>query len=208
MLMLVIGVAIGSVSFPMTEFVAKTTTSTEVNQVTQIVFVTTTIHNSSISSFFITRTVSGSSNLNSSCNTFVGCVPIDEPVIVNAFVNQSSPSIAMYCGVATQGYPLWAVCDVTLSAGTIGSIILNLTSQNGNSSVAFGTFSTESQYVQFSSNYPCQYSTSPPDYNTARCPVLGVGSTYTFRYAVSQSLPMSTTEALLIISVTKTCCWP
>ena len=84
--------------------------------------------------------------------------------------------------------------------------MLNMTSQNGNSSVAFGLYSS-SQYIQFKSTYSCLYSSSPPDYNTLRCPVSGSGSTYRFDYTVPQNFP-SQTEAVLTIVVTKTCCFP
>jgi len=83
---------------------------------------------------------------------------------------------------------------------------MNLTSNGGNSSVAFGTYSSENQYVQFASAYSCLYSTSPPDLNTARCPVTENGSTYRFNFTVGDIPPA--TEAILTIVVTKTCCWP
>ncbi len=136
---------------------------------------------------------------------FVGCGPVDEPVILNAFVNQSS--VMTNCGIVTQGYPQAVVCDVTVSGGVSGTIVLNLTSQGGDSTVAFGTYSSEGQYVQFTSTYPCLYSSGPPDYNTAHCPVSNAGSTYRFNFTVAQSLP-APEEAILTIVVTKTCCWP
>ena len=42
------------------------------------------------------------------------------------------------CGVVTQGYPKAIVCGVTIIAGDTGTIIMNLTSEGGNSFVAFG----------------------------------------------------------------------
>jgi hypothetical protein len=134
----------------------------------------------------------------------VGCVPIDVPVLLSASVNQSS--VVTACGMVAQGNPQ-AVCDVTISEGVSGTIVLNLTSQNGGSQVAFGTYSSESQYVQFTSTYPCLYSTESPDYNTDRCPVSTAGSTYEFSYTVAQSLPAQE-DAVLTIAITKTCCWP
>ncbi|MGD0395474.1 MAG: hypothetical protein ABSB26_01005 [Nitrososphaerales archaeon] len=131
------------------------------------------------------------------CNTFVGCEPIDVPIVLNAFVNQSSES--QNCGITTQGYPQAVVCEVSLTAGTSGTIVLNMTSQNGDSMVAFGAYSSESQYVQFTLAYPCSYS--------ARCPVLSSGSVYRFNYTVAPSLPAQR-ESILTIVVTKACCWP
>ncbi len=139
------------------------------------------------------------------CAGFVCGPPVDEPVILNAFVNQSSAKTD--CGIVTQGYPQAVVCDVTISGGVSGTVVLSLTSRGGDSKVAFGTYSTESQYVQFTSTYSCQYSSGPPDYNTARCPVSTAGSIYRINYTVSQSLS-APKEAILIIVVTKTCCWP
>jgi hypothetical protein len=138
------------------------------------------------------------------CNTFVGCTPIDVPVVLNASMIQSG--LSTNCGVVTQGYPQAVVCDVIVSRGSNGTIMINMRSQNGDSQVAFGTYAS-SQYVQFHSTYSCLYSTSQPDYNTLRCPVAGDGTSYTFNYTVSQFLP-SEIQVILTIVVTKTCCWP
>ena len=127
----------------------------------------------------------------------VGCTPIDVPVLLSAFVNQSGTMT--FCGVVTQGYPLAAVCDVTISEGVSGTVVLNLTSQNGDSFVSFGNYSSESAYVQFTSNSTCQSSPG--------CPVSTAGSVYRFDYTVAQILP-APMEAILTITVTKTCCWP
>jgi hypothetical protein len=140
--------------------------------------------------------------LNSQCG-FVGCGPVDEPVILNAQVVHSSKT--WDCAVVTQSSLV--NCQIDISAGDSGTVVLNLTSQGGNSSVAFGTSSSESQYVHFTSTYPCLYSSAPPDYNTARCPVSQSGSTYRFNYTVAQGLP-TPQQAILTIAVTKTCCWP
>lgn len=132
--------------------------------------------------------------------------PIDVPVILAASVNESTAvGTAANCGIVTQGYPQSVVCQVTLMPGTSGTITMNMTSQNGDSQVAFGTYSS-SQYVQFKPSYSCLYSTNPPDYNTLRCPVSGSGSIYKFDYNVSANVLGQT--AVLTIVVTKTCCWP
>ncbi len=130
--------------------------------------------------------------------------PGDVPMILNAQVTESS--VATNCGIVTQGYPQAIVCQVTISAGANGTIVVNMTSQNGDSQVAFGTYSSN-KYVQFASAYSCFYSSNPPDYNTLRCPISGAGSTYRFSYSISPDLP-SQTDAILTIVVTKTCCWP
>jgi len=117
-------------------------------------------------------------------NSFVGCGPLDEPVILNAVVSDQSYGTTGCC-VVTQGYPKAIVCRVTIIAGDTGTIIMNLTSEGGNSFVAFGTYSSETQYVQFAPNYSCLYTSYPPDHNTARCQVLTTGSTYRFDFTVS-----------------------
>lgn len=133
--------------------------------------------------------------------------PGDVPVLLRATLNQSSDTgTPENCGIINSGYPQSVVCQVVTNPGVLGSIIVELNSQNGNSLVAFGTYSS-SQYVNFSSNYPCMYSSNIPDYNTLHCQVLGSGSTYKFNYNISQSLP-SQEEVVLTIVVTKTCCWP
>lgn len=149
-----------------------------------------------------TTTTKSTTSETTSCPPLVGCVPIDVPVILNAFVTQTSAKDN--CSIATEEY---AVCDVALFAGVQGSVVLNMTSQNGDSYVAFGTYSSQDQYVQFTSTYPCLYSSSPPDYNTARCPISSTGTVYRFNYTVSQNL-LAQTEAVLTIVVTKTCCYP
>jgi hypothetical protein len=141
---------------------------------------------------------------NAQCGGLVGCGPVDEPAILNANVVQ--PSGTTVCAI-TQGFPLAATCDVLLYGGISGAVVMNLTSRGGNSTVAFGTYSSESQNIRFTSTYPCLYSRSSPDYNTARCLVSETGSTYRFNFTVAQSLPPGT-EAILTIVVTKTCCWP
>ncbi len=156
---------------------------------------------------FYTSTTSISTSTTCTNPPFVGCVPIDVPVILSVSVSQSTAvRTPVNCGIANQGYQQAVVCQVEPSPGTSGTVTVNMTSQNGDSKVAFGLYSS-SQYVQFKSTYQCQYSSNQPDYNTLRCPVSGSGSTYKFDYTVSQNLP-SQTEAVLTIVVTKTCCWP
>lgn len=138
----------------------------------------------------------------------IACGPaIDVPVLLKATLNQSTDTGApQNCGIINNGYPQSVVCQVVTSPGTSGSIILKLDSQNGNSTVAFGAYSSN-QYVQFTSKYSCMYSSNLPDYNTLHCQVLSSGSTYKFNYNVSESLP-SPQEVVLTIVVTKTCCFP
>jgi hypothetical protein len=137
-----------------------------------------------------------------------GCAAADEPVVVNAFVNESS--VTTDCGVVTQAYPEAVVCDLMVSGGASGTVTVNLASEGADSTVAFGLYSSDSRYVQYTPSpaYPCLYSSSPPDYGTDRCPVYRSGSTtYTFNYTVSQKLPAQWEEVALTIVVTKTCCW-
>jgi hypothetical protein len=155
-----------------------------------------------LSGFMVYATIQG--------NCGLACGPaIDVPVILGALVNQSMVVTApANCGIVTQGYPQAVVCQVDPPPDTSGTITLNMTSQNGDSQVAFGLFSS-SQYIQFKSTYSCIYSSNQPDYNALRCPVPGSGSTYGFDYMVSQNLSLhSQIEAVLTIVVTKTCCWP
>ena len=154
---------------------------------------------------FYTSTTSATTSSTCTNPPLVGCVPIDVPVILSASVNQSTTATTVNCGTITQGY-LAVVCEVEPSPGSSGTVTLNMTSQNGDSQVAFGLYSS-TPYIQFNSTYSCQYSSNQPDYNTLRCSVSGSGSTYKFDYTVSQNLP-SQTEAVLTIVITKTCCWP
>jgi hypothetical protein len=122
-------------------------------------------------------------------------------------VNQSSDTGSPEnCGIINNGYPQSVVCQVVTNPSTSGSIMVKLESQNGNSTVAFGVYSS-SQYVEFESNYSCLYSSNLPNYNTLHCPVLTSGSNYKFNYNVLQN-SSSHEEVVLTIVVTKTCCWP
>lgn len=136
---------------------------------------------------------------------FGGCGPVDEPVILNAQVDTSSRT--WNCAVVTQSSLV--VCQILASGGDSGTVVMNLTSQGGDSSVAFGTYSSESQFIQYNSTYSCLYSTTLPDLNSqqSRCLVSQSGSTYRFNYTISPSLPPHQ-QVILTITVLKTCCWP
>jgi len=137
-------------------------------------------------------------------NCFMGeCRPIDQPVILNAQVITSSRPYN--CAVVTESSLV--VCQILASGGDSGTVVMNLTSQGGDSWVAFGTYSSESQYIHYNSTYSCLYSSNSPDSNTAQCPVSGTGSTYRFNFTVAQSLPPQQ-QVILTITVLKTCCWP
>jgi hypothetical protein len=138
----------------------------------------------------------------------IACGPsVNVPIILKATLNQSSDTGSPEnCGIINNGDPQSVVCQVVTNPSTSGSIVVKLESQNGNSTVAFGDYSS-SQYVQFESNYPCMYSSNLPDYNSLHCAVLTSGSTYKFNYKVLQN-SSSQQEVVLTIVVTKTCCWP
>ena len=140
-------------------------------------------------------------------NCFMGsCRPIDEPVILNAKVT-TSESWKYNCPVVTQSNLV--VCQILASGGDSGTVVMNLTSQGGDSWVAFGTYSSESQYIHYNSTYSCLYTTTLPDLNSmqSHCPVSGQGSTYRFNYTVAQDFPAQQ-QVILTITVFKTCCWP
>ena len=134
---------------------------------------------------------------------FGSCKTMDEPVILNAQVITSSRPYN--CAVVTESSLV--VCQILASGGDSGTVVMNLTSQGGDSWVAFGTYSSESQYIHYNSTYSCLYSSNSPDWNTARCPVYGAGSTYRFDFTVAQTLPPQQ-QVILTITVLKTCCWP
>jgi hypothetical protein len=139
---------------------------------------------------------------NSNCG--FDCGPVDVPVILNAYVNQSG--VKTYCTVANQGVPQAAVCDVTTSGEASGTIVLNMTSQYGSSIVQFGNYSSESPHIRFTSTPPCTYP-SGPVINAGGCRVYENGTIFRFGYTVAQDfLPGGYVS--FTITVTKTCCWP
>jgi hypothetical protein len=150
-----------------------------------------------------TNTTSTSTSTTCTNPPLIGCAPVDEPVILNAFVNQSST--VWSCSLVAQGST--AVCYDTISEGDSGTVVLNLTSLGGGSRVLFGTYSSAAPYVNFNSTYSCVYYSGLPDLNALSCTVSTAGSIYRFNYTVAQSLP-APEQAILTIVVTKTCCWP
>jgi hypothetical protein len=129
--------------------------------------------------------------------------PIDVPLIQTAHLSQSSSS-ETNCSIIARN--LTTHCEISISRGDFGTISLNLKSENGDSRVQFGTNSTETSYIQFTSVPNCTY-VSAPNYNSGGCIVPETGSTFLFNYTVSQSLP-APKQVIFTIVVTKTCCWP
>ena len=152
-----------------------------------------------------TNTTSASTSSICTSPPLIGCGPVDEPVILSARVY--SPGGPWDCAIVNQSSLV--TCLIVASGGDSGTVVMNLTSLGGNSSVAFGTYSSEGQYVHYNSTYSCLYTTTLPDFNSmqSRCLVSESGSTYRFYYSVAQDFPQQQ-QVVLTITVLKTCCWP
>ena len=129
--------------------------------------------------------------------------PIDVPSIQSAQLIQSSSSLKTNCEIVTSN--LIAHCQVSVSPGENGTILLNLKSENGDSRVQLDANSSATSFVQFASLPNCTYD-SIPNFSAGGCIVLQSGTSFVFNYTVSMSLE-AVEHVIFSIEVTKICCW-
>lgn len=158
--------------------------------------------------------VSLSSSGNSPCNGLV-CGPIPYPKIQSgrAFTGTSGPT---NCEMLTDA----AVCPVYFSAGDDGTVVIGVSEMDatpgayvGGIQVQLLVYSSDSQYVTFTSMPSCAYTVAPP-LNTAGCVVSGSSPTpFTFNFAVSKDYPSYSSTSghwpsSITVSVIMSCCFP
>jgi len=108
-----------------------------------------------------------------------------------------------------------AVCPVFINGGNSGTIDLNVTNKdagsgNGGSRVVFVIYSSESQYLNFTTLPSCTYE-SAPSYEANSCSVSGgSNTTFQFSFTVGQGYGDSSQRefASVTIVMDQTCCWP
>ena len=149
-------------------------------------------------------------------NTLVGCGPPVYPAIqsAHAYVNSVSDS----CQIMTNN----AVCSIWINGGDSGNVTMNVHNVNqqngqGGNRVQFMIYSSEPQYVNFTSIPQCGYTTAP-NFNSPSCIISGPTSQnlqpFQFNFIVSPSYGVSSSggsfrqPASVTIIMYQTCCWP
>ena len=148
------------------------------------------------------------------CNGLV-CGPIPYPKVQSGkvFTGTNGPTI---CELMTDA----AVCPVYFSAGDNGTVVIGVSEMDatpgtyvGGIQVQFLVYSSDSQYVTFTSMPSCAYTVAPP-LNTAGCTVSGISpQPFTFAFSVSKDYPSYSSTSghwpsSITVNVIKSCCWP
>ncbi|MDE1853964.1 MAG: hypothetical protein KGI38_09525 [Thaumarchaeota archaeon] len=151
---------------------------------------------------------------NSSCNGLV-CSAIPYPKIQSGrvFTSTNSPT---NCEMLTDA----AVCPVYFGAGDNGTVIVGISEMGatpgtyvGGIQVQLLVYSSDSQYVTFTSIPSCAHTIAPP-LNTAGCVVSGSSPTpFTFNFTVSKDYPSYSSTSghwpsSITVDVIMSCCLP
>jgi hypothetical protein len=151
---------------------------------------------------------------NSSCNGLV-CGPIPYPKIQSGrvFTGTSGPT---NCEMLTDT----AVCPVFFTAGDNGTVVIGVSELDatpgtyvGGIQVQLLVYSSDSQYVTFTSIPSCAYTVAPP-LNTEGCVVSGSSPTpFTFNFTVSKDYPSYSSTSghwpsSITVDVIMSCCLP
>jgi hypothetical protein len=158
--------------------------------------------------------VSLASSGNPPCSGLV-CGPIPYPEIQSGrvFTGSSGPT---NCETLTDA----AVCPVNFSPGDDGMVVIGVSEMGatpgtyvGGIQVQFLVYSSDSQYVTFTSMPNCAYTAAPP-LNTAGCVVSGSSpAPFTFNFTVSEDYPSYSSTSghwpsSITVSVIMSCCLP
>ena len=149
-----------------------------------------------------------------SCSGLV-CGPIPYPKIQSGrvFTGTNGPTI---CEMLTDA----AVCPVYFSAGDNGSVVIGVSEMDatlgtyvGGIQVQFVVYSSDSQYVTFTSMPSCAYTVAPP-LNSGGCVVSGSSpAPFTFNFTVSRDYPSYSSTSghwpsSITVNVIMSCCLP
>jgi chitodextrinase len=148
------------------------------------------------------------------CNGLV-CGPIPYPEIQSGrvYTGTNGPT---NCELLTDA----ALCPVYFNAGDNGTVVIGVNEMDatpgtyvGGIQVQLLIYSSDSQYVTFTSMPSCGYTVAPP-LNTAGCVVLGSSpQPFTFGFTVSKDYPSYSSTSghwpsSITVSVVMSCCWP
>ena len=149
--------------------------------------------------------------------TLVGCGPPVYPAIQSALAHVNSVGNGG-CQITTNN----AVCSIRINGGDSGNVTLNVHNVNqqvgqGGNRVQFLIYSSEPQYVNFTSLPQCGYTTAP-NFNSPSCVISGPTSlnlqTFQFNFVVSPGYGVSSSggslrqDASVTITMYQTCCLP
>jgi len=155
-----------------------------------------------------------SSSSSPPCNGLV-CGPIPYPKIQSGrvFTSTNGPTD---CELTNDT----AVCPVYFSAGGNGTVVIGVSEMDatpgtyaGGIQVQLLVYSSDSQYVTFTSIPSCAYTVAPP-LNTVGCGVSGPSPLpFTFNFSVSEDYPSYSSTSghwpsSITVNVIKSCCWP
>jgi hypothetical protein len=162
----------------------------------------------------VTVAVTAYVSLSSPCNGLV-CGPIPYPKIQSGrvFTGTSGPT---NCEMLTDA----AVCPVNFSPGDNGTVVIGVSEMDatpgtyvGGIQVQLLVYSSDSQYVTFTSMPSCAYTVAPP-FNTAGCVVSGSSPTpFAFNFTVSKDYPSYSSTSghwpsSITVGVIMSCCFP
>ena len=148
------------------------------------------------------------------CNGLV-CGPIPYPEIQSGrvYTGTNGPT---NCELLTDA----ALCPVYFNAGDNGTVVIGVNEMDatpgtyvGGIQVQLLIYSSDSQYVTFTSMPSCGYTVAPP-LNTAGCVVSGSSpQPFTFGFTVSKDYPSYSSTSghwpsSITVSVVMSCCWP
>lgn len=140
----------------------------------------------------------------------LACGPVAQPVIQNAHANTPSGG-ETNCQLAS----FVAVCSVYINGGDSGTLTLNVSNINqrsgtSGSRIQLIAYSSEADYINFTSTPPCAY-TSAPDLDSPSCPIYSSSpQTFQFTFVVSQSYGSASSRepASITIMMYQSCCTP
>jgi hypothetical protein len=143
------------------------------------------------------------------------CGPIPYPKIQSGIV-RTGTSGPTNCELLSDA----AVCSVFFSAGENGTVDIGISEMGakpgtyvGGIQVQLLAYSSDSQYVSFTSMPSCAYTVAPP-LNTAGCTVSGSSpQSFTFGFGVSEDYPSYSSTSghwpsSITVRVIMSCCWP
>ena len=154
------------------------------------------------------------SSWNPPCNGLV-CGPIPYPKIQSGrvFTGTNGPT---NCELMADA----AVCPVYFSAGDNGTVVIGVSEMDatpgtyvGGIQVQLLVYSSDGQYVTFTSLPSCAHTGAPP-LNTAGCVVSGSSPVpFTFGFSVSKDYPSYSSTSgswgsSITVRVIMSCCWP
>ncbi len=145
-------------------------------------------------------------------NTLVGCGPYPYPAIQSGHVLVDSEGEGVCQTTSTS-----AICSFFMKTGAAGNVTVNVIDQNqqswqGDNSAQFLIYSSDSQFINFTSMPKCGY-TSAPSFNSTSCLIGIQAQTFQFNFKISANYVtppswVAVQPASITVMIYKSCCWP